>query len=105
MWGAARGTDARADAACTMHRPEEAFPVPIEQLSPGAADRPAAEPAYSPTVVPIPPRVVRCACQQCGAHTNALRMFRASASCPTCGSFRLVPLDGAQLMDETRLVA
>jgi hypothetical protein len=79
--------------------------VPIEYLHARAADRPTAEPAFSATVVPVLPRVVRCACEQCGAHTNAVFTFRVAGSCPTCGSFRLVPLEGAELMDGTRLVA
>jgi hypothetical protein len=79
--------------------------VPIEYLRPRAADRSTAEPAYSATVVPVLPRVVRCACEQCGAHTNAVWTFRVGGSCPTCGSFRLVPLEGAELMDGSRLVA
>jgi hypothetical protein len=79
--------------------------VPIEYLRPRAADRPTAEPAYSATVVPVVPRVVRCACEQCGAHTNAVWTFRVGGSCPTCGSFRLVVLEGAELMDGPRLVA
>jgi Zn finger protein HypA/HybF involved in hydrogenase expression len=79
--------------------------VLIEYLRPGAADRPVAEPAHSATVVPIVPRVVRCACEQCGAHTNAVWTFRVGGSCPTCGSFRLVPLEGAELMDGPLLVA
>jgi Zn finger protein HypA/HybF involved in hydrogenase expression len=79
--------------------------VPIEDVRPRPADRPMAEPAYSATVVPIVPRVVRCACEQCGAHTNAVWTFRVGGSCPTCGSFRLVPLEGAELMDSPRLVA
>lgn len=40
--------------------------------------------------------IVRCACMTCGAHTNALRTFRVAGSCPNCGSFELVPVEGAQ---------
>jgi Zn finger protein HypA/HybF involved in hydrogenase expression len=67
--------------------------------------RPTAEPAYSAAAAPIVARVVRCACEQCGAHTNAVWTFRVAGSCPTCGSFRLAALDGAELMDGPRLVA
>jgi Zn finger protein HypA/HybF involved in hydrogenase expression len=56
-------------------------------------------------VTPLPQRVVRCACEQCGAHTNAVWSFRVGGSCPTCGSFRLAPIEGAELMLGTRLVA
>ena len=79
--------------------------MPIEYLRPRAADRPMAAPADSATVVPVRPRLVRCACEQCGAHTNAVWTFRVGGSCPTCGSFRLAPLEGAELMDGPRLVA
>jgi hypothetical protein len=79
--------------------------VPVQDLRPRPAERPMAEPAYSATVVPILPRVVRCACEQCGAHTNAVWTFRVGGSCPTCGSFRLLPLVGAELMDGPLLVA
>lgn len=79
--------------------------MPIEDLRARAAARPTAEPASNATVVPILPRVVRCACEQCGAHTNAVFTFRVGGSCPTCGSFRLVALEGAELMDGPRLVA
>jgi hypothetical protein len=75
--------------------------VPIEYLHPRVADRPTAEPAYTA----IMPRLVRCTCEQCGAHTNAVWTFRVGGSCPTCGSFRLTPLEGAELMDDPRLVA
>jgi Zn finger protein HypA/HybF involved in hydrogenase expression len=79
--------------------------MPIEYLRPRAVDRPMAAPADGDTVVPVMSRVVRCACEQCGAHTNAVWTFRVGGSCPTCGSFRLAPLEGAELMDGPRLVA
>jgi Zn finger protein HypA/HybF involved in hydrogenase expression len=79
--------------------------VPIEDLRPRAADRPVADTADTATALPILPRVVRCACEQCGAHTNAVWTFHLGGSCPTCGSFRLVALEGAQLMDGPRLAA
>ena len=79
--------------------------MPIEYLTPRAADRPTAEPAYTADVTPIVPRLVRCTCEQCGAHTNAVWTFRVGGSCPTCGSYRLAPLEGAELMDGPRVVA
>jgi len=79
--------------------------VPIAYLRPRPADRPMPAPTDRATVVPVMPRLVRCACEQCGAHTNAVWTFRVGGSCPTCGSFRLVPLEGAELMDGPRLVA
>lgn len=44
------------------------------------------------------PRVVRCVCAVCGAHTNALKTFRVSGSCPNCGSFDLAAIEGADPM-------
>jgi hypothetical protein len=79
--------------------------MPIEMLRPPAEHQPPAEPSYYASVAPILPRVVRCACEHCGAHTNAVWTFRVGGSCPTCGSFRLAPLEGAELMDHPRLVA
>jgi Zn finger protein HypA/HybF involved in hydrogenase expression len=79
--------------------------MPIEYLRPRAVDRPTTAPADGATVVGVMSRVVRCACEQCGAHTNAVWTFRVGGSCPTCGSFRLAPLEGAELMDGPRLVA
>jgi hypothetical protein len=93
------------DAASTMRRPPEAAAVPIQYLRSRVADRPMAEPADRETVVPVLARVVRCACEECGAHTNAVRTFRLRGSCPTCGSFYLVALEGAELMDGQRRVA
>jgi hypothetical protein len=40
--------------------------------------------------------VVRCACAICGTHTNALKSFRIAGSCSNCGSFELVPVEGAE---------
>lgn len=77
----------------------------IEYLHPRAADRPTAEPGYTGDARPIVPRLVRCTCEQCGAHTNAFWTFRVGGCCPICGSFRLAPLEGAELMDGPRLVA
>jgi Zn finger protein HypA/HybF involved in hydrogenase expression len=79
--------------------------VSIEYLRPRATDRAMVEPTYSATTAPIKPRLVRCACEQCGAHTNAVWTFRVGGSCPTCGSFRLSPLEGVELMDGPLLVA
>lgn len=53
----------------------------------------------------VPRRIVRCACEQCGAHCNAVWRFRIAGSCPTCGSYRLMALDGVEAMASTRLVA
>jgi hypothetical protein len=50
-------------------------------------------------------RLVRCACEACGAHINAVWSFRVGGSCPTCGSFRLVPVAGAAVMTGAELVA
>lgn len=79
--------------------------MPIEDLRPHPMYRSMAEPARTAHAVPDPPRVVRCACEQCGAHTNAVWTSHVGGSCPTCGSFRLAPLEGAELMDSPRLVA
>lgn len=79
--------------------------MPIAYLRTPAAELPTAAPADSAPVVPVMPRFVRCACEQCGAHTNAVWTFRVGGSCPTCGSFRLAPLEGAELMHGPRLVA
>jgi Zn finger protein HypA/HybF involved in hydrogenase expression len=57
------------------------------------------------TVTSVPPRVVRCACEHCGAHTNAIATYRVGGSCPTCGSYRLTIIEGAELMAPRRLAA
>jgi hypothetical protein len=44
----------------------------------------------------VRPQVVRCACSVCGTHTNALKSFRIAGSCTNCGSFELVPVEGAE---------
>ena len=44
-------------------------------------------------------QLVRCACAVCGAHTNAMKTFRVTGSCPNCGSFDLSPVDGAAPLD------
>jgi Zn finger protein HypA/HybF involved in hydrogenase expression len=79
--------------------------VLIEYPRPRAEDRPASQAPYRETASAIAPRVVRCACEVCGAHTNALWTFRVGGSCPTCGSFRLAPIEGAELMDVASMVA
>jgi hypothetical protein len=71
----------------------------------GAEDRWVSQPPFQATGSPIASRVVRCACESCGAHTNALWTFRVAGSCPTCGSFRLAPIAGAELMDGAHLAA
>jgi Zn finger protein HypA/HybF involved in hydrogenase expression len=70
----------------------------LQQEGRARTDRPISGSSFGVNVTPIPPRVVRCACEQCGAHTNAVSSFRVGGSCPTCGSFRLVPIQGAELM-------
>jgi hypothetical protein len=40
--------------------------------------------------------LVRCACAVCGTHVNAVKTFRVAGSCQNCGSFDLVPVDGAE---------
>lgn len=42
--------------------------------------------------------VVRCECQKCGAHSNALAAPGIHAVCPNCGDSRLVPIEGAEVM-------
>lgn len=75
----------------------------IEQPFPRAEDRQACAPPFADVSL-IAPRIVRCACESCGAHTNAVWTFRVAGSCRTCGSFRLAPIDGAEPMDGRRLV-
>jgi hypothetical protein len=33
---------------------------------------------------------------ECGTHTNAVLTFRLTGSCSNCGSFDLVPIEGAE---------
>ena len=49
--------------------------------------------------------IVRCACEVCGTHTNAVKAFRIAGSCPNCGSFRLAPVDGAEPLGGAPLAA
>jgi Zn finger protein HypA/HybF involved in hydrogenase expression len=79
--------------------------VLIEYPRPHVEDQLVSQVPYRETASPIAPRVVRCACEVCGAHTNALWTFRVGGSCPTCGSFRLAPIAGAELMDVARMAA
>jgi hypothetical protein len=44
---------------------------------------------------PLAPRLARCECRDCGAHSNAIVMTERHASCTNCGGPRLVPVDGA----------
>jgi Zn finger protein HypA/HybF involved in hydrogenase expression len=53
----------------------------------------------------IQAQIVRCSCEVCGTHTNAVKAFRVAGSCPNCGSFRLVPVDGAEPLDGAPLAA
>jgi Zn finger protein HypA/HybF involved in hydrogenase expression len=47
------------------------------------------------TLTRATPQVIRCACTVCGAHTNAVKTFRLTGSCPNCGSYELSPIEGA----------
>jgi Zn finger protein HypA/HybF involved in hydrogenase expression len=49
----------------------------------------------APATIAPAPQVVRCACAVCGAHTNAMKTFRITGSCPNCGSFDLQQVQGA----------
>jgi hypothetical protein len=86
-----------------MRRSQELPTVSIKYVHPVDSDRLMAKPLFR-TVTAVEPRVVRCACEHCGAHTNAVWTSRVGGSCPTCGSFRLAPLRGAALMDGSALV-
>jgi Zn finger protein HypA/HybF involved in hydrogenase expression len=77
----------------------------LQQEGRTRAGRPISGSPLSVNVTPIPQSVVRCACEQCGAHTNAVWSFRVGGSCPTCGSFRLAPIQGAELMVGAGMVA
>jgi ribosomal protein S27E len=46
----------------------------------------------------VRPRVVRCECRRCGAHANAVAAPGTQTSCPNCGDFRLVPVEGAEII-------
>jgi hypothetical protein len=59
------------------------------------ADPPSVHDAAQSVVRPAP-QLVRCACAECGTHTNAVQTFRLIGSCSNCGSFELVPIDGAE---------
>ena len=48
-----------------------------------------------PPLARIAPQVIRCACDVCGAHTNAVKTFRITGSCANCGSYELTPIEGA----------
>jgi len=63
------------------HSTSRTVPRPIQSVS--HPERPA-------------PQLVRCACMICGTHTNAVRTFRITGSCANCGSFDLVPVEGAE---------
>ncbi len=54
-------------------------------------------PNHPPAAVSRPaPRLVRCACAACGTHSNAVLTFRVTGSCSNCGSFELLPIEGAE---------
>jgi Zn finger protein HypA/HybF involved in hydrogenase expression len=61
--------------------------------------------SYDAATQRIQPQVLRCACEVCGTHTNAVKAFRVAGSCPNCGSFRLVPVDGAEPLGGAPLAA
>jgi len=44
---------------------------------------------------PLRPRLVRCECRDCGAHSNAIVTREVHSSCTNCGASRLVPMEGA----------
>ena len=41
------------------------------------------------------PRLVRCQCDNCGAHSNAFAGYDVHSGCGNCGAPRLVPVPGA----------
>jgi hypothetical protein len=47
---------------------------------------------------PLGPRLVRCECSDCGAHSNAIVTSEVHASCTNCGASRLLPVQGACLI-------
>lgn len=51
---------------------------------------------------PIRPRLTRCECLTCGAHTNAVAARRVHGTCPNCGSAQLVPVEGAEVIRPIR---
>ena len=67
-------------------------PTHLEPLQPRSPER-------------IQAQIVRCSCEVCGTHTNAVKAFRVAGSCPNCGSFRLVPVDGAEPLGGAPLAA
>jgi ribosomal protein S27E len=52
----------------------------------------------APTGDPVRPRLARCECRSCGAHSNAIAHREVHATCPNCGSSRLVPLEGVTVI-------
>ena len=69
-------------------------------------DQPTSSPSTFPPRPPrdgiptlVPAQIVRCACEVCGTHTNAVKAFRVAGSCPNCGSFRLTQVEGAEPLD------
>lgn len=69
----------------------------LRQLSKSAARPVPAGPRLmgDGLVNPLAPRLARCECRDCGAHSNAIVMTEAQASCTNCGGRRLAPVDGA----------
>ena len=83
-----RGTDTRFVALSATFDQED-------RVMPLSSDTPAPTTHREPSRLRPPERiqahVVRCSCEVCGTHTNAVKAFRIAGSCPNCGSFRLVP--------------
>lgn len=72
-------------------------PSPPEQARlPDRPSRRSDDPLPARSEAPAPGRLhrARCACGRCGAHTFTNVGFTVGGSCPNCGSFDLVPVDG-----------
>jgi ribosomal protein S27E len=67
----------------------------LRQLSKLSAERLPTPAAPEPSPSALNPRLVRCECRGCGAHSNAIAARDVEASCPNCGASRLVPVEGA----------
>jgi hypothetical protein len=69
----------------------------LRQLSKTSARPVVAEsrPLGDGLVDPQAPRLVRCECRDCGAHSNAIVTTDAHSCCTNCGGPRLTPVDGA----------
>jgi hypothetical protein len=69
----------------------------LRQLSKSSARPAPADPrlAGDGLVDSLAPRLARCECRDCGAHSNAIVTPEGHACCANCGGPRLVPVDGA----------